>query len=449
LTFIDACRKFIEIDSTPSSGTRELAEFADALARGMGFHSELQAASHGGLPQANVIVRFQASRPEQEFLLQAHLDTVESGPYALWTETASSPFNASIHQDRIYGLGTADTKLDFLCKLFAMKEIATDASRLKLPPVLVGTYGEELGMHGIVRLIRQKKISARQALVGEPTELGLVTAGKGYATVQIDIPFSDEEREFRREHDLAESTSTQSKMFLGKAAHSSNPSLGQNALTKLLDYLQKIPEGIAVMGIEGGVSANQVPANAVLEFDLAANLNDTIASKIRLIYQAVLAVEKEFAFFAEPAFSPPEPTLSLGMVRTMDDQIQLSGCCRLPPSVSTAVYERWMQKIDSACQLGGAKLHITDYKQPFRTDAEVGLIKTAQRVLQSMGRPSDTRAQSVTNEANVLTRLGIDCVVFGPGLGVGNSHAPNESVKISELNDATRFYTEMMRSLCF
>src|SRR5690606_20577590 len=111
------CRKFIEIDSTPANGTLELARFAAEICREAGLYVEIQQETFNGVDQANVIVRPIEGRPADELMLQTHLDTADPGSYALWTRTGANPFNASIYQDTLYGLGAASTKLDFLCKL--------------------------------------------------------------------------------------------------------------------------------------------------------------------------------------------------------------------------------------------------------------------------------------------------------------------------------------------
>ena len=448
--FIECCRKFVELDSTASNGTAEIASFAADLCRKSGLHVEVQGETLGGLDQANVIARPMALRPDREFLLQTHLDTSEPGAFALWTKTGANPFNASIYSDAsgetLYGLGAANTKLDFLCKLRALVEMKGVAWRL--PPVLVGTFGEELGMAGAVKLIRKKKISATQALVGEPTDMRLIRAGKGFAAVEIEVPFSDEEKEFRAQHDLSDGSSTQSRIFIGKAAHSSAPQLGESAIVKMLDYLTKLPDGLVVMELEGGTTFNTVPAHAVLEIDMVGGLKETIGTKIGQILNVIHELERRFLQSPDAEFTPPEPTLNIGLVRTFEDFVKFSGCCRMPPTVTHEVYEEWMTTLRRACESVGAVFRVTDYKQPFRTAAEDDLLKICQEELARQGLPAMPEAQSVTNEANVFHRFGISCVVIGPGRGVGNSHAPNESIKISQLNEATRFYRSVLERVC-
>ncbi|HVK62188.1 MAG TPA: M20/M25/M40 family metallo-hydrolase, partial [Bdellovibrionales bacterium] len=228
MDFIEACRKFIEIDSTPANGTADLARYAAELCRQVGLHVDLHVETLNGVEQANLVARPSEAMPAEELLLQTHLDTSDPGAYALWTRTGANPFSASIYTEgekgeTLYGLGAAGAKLDFLCKLQAINAVSKRGKAWRLPPVLAGTFGEEVGMQGAVRLIRKKKISAKMALVGEATSLKLVGAGKGFAAVEIEIPFSNEEKNFRAQHDLDDGASTQSRLFLGKAANSSNP----------------------------------------------------------------------------------------------------------------------------------------------------------------------------------------------------------------------------------
>jgi acetylornithine deacetylase/succinyl-diaminopimelate desuccinylase-like protein len=415
---------------------------------------EIHRETHNGVTQANVIARPQTGRPADELMLQTHLDTAEPGAYALWTKTGANPFNASIYRDVasadiLYGLGSAQCKLDFLCKLEACKHILSKhGPSLRLPFVLCATFGEELGMPGAVKIIRKKLVSTTMALIGEPTDLRVVQAGKGFAGVEIVVPFSNEEKAFRAKHDESDGSTTQSRMFMGKAAHSAMPQMGDSAITKLLQYLAKLPEGLAVMNIEGGVSYNTVPASAVLEIDMVGGLRDSIGAKISRIQNAVEKVEKKFQDFPDAEFDPNLPTLNVGLVRTYEDFIKFSACCRMPPSVNNETYEKWMRDLREACEAVGGQFRVTDYKQPFRTATTSLLLNALQSELKSLGQPDQGQAQSVTNEANVFSRFGIECIVWGPGQGVGNSHAPNEHVRIEQLHLASKVYLGVLERVC-
>lgn len=446
MSFLENCRRLVSLDSTPSHGNLASAEFVGKLCEEAGLHVEYQRESVEGVDQCNVIARPSAEVPSREILFQTHLDTVEAGHFSQWTKTQSNPFNASIYNDLIYGLGTADVKLDFLCKIEAAKAFAQRSMRI--PFVLVGTFGAQTGMTGAIKLIRRKKLNATKAFVGEPTNMKLVTAGQGLAVLDISVPFSEQERNYRRDHDLLESASTQSRMFSGKAAHSSDPSSGENAIMKMLAYLSQLPEGIAVMDLDGGINYNSVPAHAILEIDTVAGFRDPILPKLSKLYESLLELVNDLQGHRDEGFRPPYPTVNLGMIRTFDTDVRLTGSCRLPPSVPDVVYESWMKKLEEAVQSVGATFRVKDYRKGFTTNSELEFVLESQKILSSMGLSESTEKITVATEANVFSRLGIECLVWGPGLSVGNSHAPNENVSLGDLKAATEFYKRLIERFC-
>lgn len=446
MDFIQACREFISIDSTPSSGSKRIAEKAAQFCHERGLSVETQEEFNGDLEEMNVIARLNSSRPSNEFLLQTHLDTVDPGPYQMWTKTGQNPFDASIRDGKIYGLGTADVKLDFLCKLEALSKFK-DKKNWKLPPVLVGTYGEESGMIGSLRLIRKNKITSKMALIGEPSNLRMINAAKGFATVEIQIPFSKEEIVYRQDHNLKESTSTQSRIFNGKSAHSSMPHLGESAIVKMFEYLLMLPESVALMEIDGGTSFNTVPSHAMIEIDLTP-INNSITKKIINVYLAIQKLEKEFRDYKDKEFNPESPTLNIGMVRTHDDHVLIGGSCRIPPVITHDIYEKWMRYLKEECEKVGGSFRVTDYKKPYRTDSNSILVRGCRDELRRMELNEQSMAQSSTNEASLFSRIGIDCVCFGPGQREGNIHTPTEHVLIDDLHRAIQFYERVIERFC-
>ncbi|WII70555.1 M20/M25/M40 family metallo-hydrolase [Bdellovibrio sp. 22V] len=447
MDFVEACRQLIAIDSTPTNGNREIAKWVAAFCRQKGLYVEEQEEIVGDLAQANIIARPTDARPTAELLLQTHLDTVDPGPFSLWTETGSNPFDAHIIDGKIYGLGAADVKLDFLCKLEALSSFG-DGRDWRLPPVLVGTFGEESGMQGALKLIRKNKVSAKMALIGEPSDLQVINAAKGFASVEIRVPFSDEEMLYRQEHNLRESTSTQSKLFRGKAAHSSTPHLGESAVIKMLEYLMMLPDTVNIMEMDGGINFNTVPSNAFLEIDMVSMIDNPISKKIANIYRAVKALELDFLDFKDNDFYPSTPTLNIGLVRTNEDDIQISGTCRIPPVITHEIYEGWMDRLRQVCEENGASFRVNDYKKPFRTEMNSILVKGCLDELRSMGLNDKPITQASTNEASIFSRIGVECVCFGPGKREGNVHTPQEHVSLADLEKAIEFYKRIIERFC-
>ncbi|MNJ93510.1 Acetylornithine deacetylase [compost metagenome] len=447
MDFIEACRQFIAIDSTPASGNRELAKWAAAFCRQRGLYVEEQEEFIGDLAQTNVIARPTEERPSAEFLFQTHLDTVDPGHFSLWEKTGCNPFDAHIIDGNIHGLGAADVKLDFLCKLEAIASFGKNRA-WRLPPVLVGTYGEESGMQGALKLIRKNKVAAKMALIGEPSDLQLISAAKGFANVEIRIPFSEQEMNYRREHNLRESTTTQSKLFTGKAAHSSTPHLGESAIIKMLEYLMMLPDSVNVMEIDGGNSFNTVPSHAFLEIDLVSSVSEPISKKMASIYRAVKALELVFLDHKDNEFYPSTPTLNIGLIRTNEDDIQISGTCRIPPVITHEIYESWMDGLRQVCEDNGAIFRVNDYKKPFRTERNSILVKGCLDELRALGLNDQPITQASTNEASIFSRIGVDCVCFGPGKREGNLHTPDEHVSLKDLEAAVSFYKKVIERFC-
>ncbi len=450
MKFVEDCRRLISLESTPDQGNRRVAETLAEMARQAGLDVQLQQETLKGLEQANVIIRPPGAKTLlgscKEFLLQTHLDTAEPGSFALWTQTEHNPFNASIYGDTLYGLGAADTKLDFLCKLEALKSLAGE--NFKKPPVIVGTFGAQTGMTGASKLLRRQLIDPDLALVGEPTDFALSTKGIGLAVVEISIPFSPQERDYRRNHDLVESSFSQSKIFFGKPAHGSVPEMGENAILKMLDYLSQLPQGLAVMDLDGGISHNSVPASAVLEVDLVGGMQDPLAAKIRDLLAELRGLEQEFRLYQDDNFYPKHPTMNLGMIRTSEDQVQLTGSCRILPMVEQATYEGWMESLDQFCRKQNAQFRVLDYKPSFSTDPQLPFVQACSHILEEMGLSALPRGLAAATEASVFSRMGISCVAFGPGKSAGNSHQPNESISLDSLQKATQFYRRIIQRMC-
>src|SRR6266852_791690 len=228
------CRRLIGCRSVTGEGTRAIAELCAAeLLAPRGISARLIPSSREGAEQVNLIAivkgRDSALAP---LVLNTHLDTVPPGDLALWTECAGDPFTAVIAGERIYGLGAADTKLDFLAKTV--------------------TFGEEHGLVG-AKEIAEAGLVPRGAIafVGEPSHLEVITAHKGLMVFELKLEFEP------LRIDGAESTAR--AIFTGRAAHSSTPHLGQNAIVAALKALAAHPES-HVVSLAGGDAVNKVPA---------------------------------------------------------------------------------------------------------------------------------------------------------------------------------------------
>jgi acetylornithine deacetylase/succinyl-diaminopimelate desuccinylase-like protein len=447
LDFVSLCKKIISIESTPTSGNADVALFCANLCQEEGLDVVLQERNLRGQKQYNILARppNQKSKANEEVIFQTHLDTVEPGALGNWTKTDSNPFKATIDGDRIFGLGTTDVKLDFLCKFMALKEFKTQ--QFKRPFVLVGTYGEEIGMHGARFLIDSKATRAKMAFVGEPSELQIVYANNGFMIIDFEIPFSSEELEYLRGEGSSAERS-QEKVFLGKAAHSSTPHLGDNAILKLINYVEKMPKGIAIIRATGGSSVNTVPADANVEVDGTKTFANSVGDKLINLLKELQRLEREFLNFENSEFSPASPTLNMGLLATVEKGLEISVSFRITPDISLSQVDSWVKSLEIFSEGQNISCHKSRLSPPAMTSLKSELVTGAIEISRKLQLPVIPITKASGTECSIYTPQNIDCIVFGPGVSIGNSHTANEYNFLSQLTKAQGFYTEAVKRFC-
>ena len=230
----------------------------------MGFHTEKMLVEG---QRCNVF----ATSPEQprpEIVFSTHMDTVP--PYIPSSETA----------DRVYGRGSCDAK-----GIIAAQVAAAD--RLRKEGIYVGllfVVGEERDSLG-AKVANQQTRGAKFLVNGEPTENRIAVASKGSLRVEV----------------IAE----------GRMAHSAYPELGEPAIDKLIDALNRLramnlpvtedigPCTLNIGMIEGGRAPNVIPdhAKAKLLYRLVGpseELKEQIQEAVQGLAKAVVTLEIPF-----------------------------------------------------------------------------------------------------------------------------------------------------------
>src|SRR6266850_732828 len=145
-----------------------------------------------------------------ELALVGHTDTVPYDP--AWPEA----LRLTERDGNLFGRGACDTKAFIAAALTAVESI--DLSKLRKPLALVFTADEEIGCLGAKRLARARPFTARCAIIGEPTSLQPMRAGKGYCVAEVTVR--------------------------GREAHSAYPGLGASAIFRAARLIERI-ENIA------------------------------------------------------------------------------------------------------------------------------------------------------------------------------------------------------------
>lgn len=215
---------------------------------------------------------------QAELALCGHTDTVP------WDSSWTDATKLVRRNGRLYGRGTCDMK-GFIATVFAAVE-HLDVSQLAKPLAIVLTADEEVGCVGAKRLLKAELFKARYAIVGEPTSLIPMRAGKGYGLAEIAI--------------------------LGKEAHSAFPEKGASALypaARLITRVEAIGSRLQknqnplfdppfttlnVGKITGGRAKNIVPGECRLLFEWRPIPNGTADSVVLEVEKAIQDLRRDY-----------------------------------------------------------------------------------------------------------------------------------------------------------
>ncbi|HXI61908.1 MAG TPA: acetylornithine deacetylase [Pyrinomonadaceae bacterium] len=201
----------VAIDSVSSRSNADLISYLEGRCKTAGFITEqFPHVDQAGVPKINLVART-SSKPEGKLALVGHTDTVPYDP--AWTDA----LRLTEQDGKLFGRGSCDTKAFIAAALTAVDSI--DLAKLKKPLALVFTSDEEIGCLGAKRLAAAKPFTCRYAIVGEPTSLQPMRAGKGYCLAGI--------------------------VVRGREAHSAYPQLGASAIfraARLIERIEQIAE---------------------------------------------------------------------------------------------------------------------------------------------------------------------------------------------------------------
>ena len=346
----------------------------------------------------NIIARIDGGTPPEQggplLLYEVHQDTVPVDGMTI------EPWNPLVRDGRIYGRGSCDIKGGMAAMLAALSRLAEDPPAARPTVILACSVNEEhghSGAKGIAQLWRAGSVSARSLeadcgssliprppdaiIVSEPTLLDVVVAHKGMIRWRLHTH--------------------------GRAAHSSQPERGENAIfrmARVLDTLEKYQRDVvgtlaehprcgrptlSVGTIRGGISVNTVPDRCTIEVDRRIVPGEVPATGVQHVVE-YLANQLGPDF---PVSHDPPEFSSTGL----DDRDNGPLAERL-------------------CQAARA---VAGQSEP-------------------IGVPYGT-------DASVFSALNIPTVVFGPG-SIHRAHTADEWLALDQLQLATEIYYQFAKS---
>lgn len=307
-------------------------------------------------------------------VLAGHTDTVPCNP-ELWS---GDPWQMNERDGRIYGLGTSDMKAFLALALEAVQQM--QLGRLSAPLTLLATADEESSMSGARALVAAGKPRARYAVIGEPTGLRPVYSHKGMFMEALRIE--------------------------GRAGHSSDPSLGANALEGMHRVLGEM-----------------------------LRWRDELQQRYR-----------------DPQFKLPVATLNPGSIHGGDNPNRICGSCelqydlRILPGMDYAeLHAELQQRLTASLANSQLSLHFRPLMDPIpamRTDPESAIVRAAEKL-------TGHRAESVAfgTEAPFLNALGMDTIVLGPG-DIAQAHQPDEFLSLDRLTPTVTLLKGLIERFC-
>lgn len=213
----------------------------------------------------NIIARLDGEVPPEDggalIVLEAHQDTVPVDGMTI------APWTPTVRDGRLYGRGSCDIKGGMTAMLGALARLAEQRPPQRPTVIMACTVNEEHGYSGALALTQMwspggSRLIPRRpdaCIVAEPTSLDVVVAHKGAVRWRLHTT--------------------------GRAAHSSQPHLGENAVYRMARVLAALERyarevlpaqeehrlcgrgTLSVGMIRGGLSVNTVPDRCTIEID--------------------------------------------------------------------------------------------------------------------------------------------------------------------------------------
>lgn len=384
-------KDLISIDSSTTCEAREgnVAAYLLKLFEKEHIQAQLQETSNG---RSNVIATLRGDGTGKSLMLNGHMDTVP-------VTGMEDPFGGRIENGYLYGRGTSDMKGGLAAMAYALILLKRMDVVLRGDVVFAGVIDEEAATSTGSRHIALHGPRTDYAIVGEPTQLYPVIAHKGIDYFEI--------------------------AFKGKAAHSSRPENGVNAVYGAAEYIRLIQEELAV--------AYKQQKHPLTGFP---TVNTGLV-------QGSAAANKGFLKGTADTFAgivPDECTLWLDVRWTPSQTIE--GITRELRQLA----DRTEQKFPGL----KVSVHYMDLPRPAMEIGESEALTIAVREQVALYEPEKAVLTGVSYfaDSGILKGIGgIRSMILGPG-DISVAHGTEERIEIRQIYEAARIYAGTALAVC-
>ncbi len=364
-----------EIDTSNQPVINCLANWLNDL----GFQTEIVANSdspNSNNPKVNLIASI--GKGDDGLVLSGHTDTVNFDQ----TGWNTDPYKATQIDEKIFGLGTADMKSFLAIAIEAAKEFTNEDLKQRL--TIIATADEESTMQGAKTLAQTLETKGQKlgkyCIIGEPTDLTPIHQHKGV---------------------MMEATKIH-----GQAGHSSDPSLGNNALEGMRVVLNELEQ------------FKQELANKYINHD----------------------------------FVVPIPTLNLGHIHGGDNPNRICGDCELhidlrplPGMQIDTLREELYERVTKITEPLGLRVEfeaLFDGVPAFETDENSKIIQLTKQL--SNKKPTTV---AFGTEGPYFNAMGMETVVLGPG-SIDQAHQQNEFLSLDSIKPTIDLLQNVIHEVC-
>jgi acetylornithine deacetylase len=255
-----------------------------------------------------------------------------------------------------------------------------DLGKLKHPLVLLATADEESSMCGAKSLLEANRRLGRHAVIGEPTGMRPIRMHKGIAMEAIRLT--------------------------GRAGHSSDPRLGNNAMEGMHKVLGEL-----------------------------------------LVWRGELQQR-----YHNPLFAVDVPTLNLGHIHGGDNPNRICGHCEVHFDIRPlpgmqldelrGELDRRMQTLLADSGLRFERIPLFEGIPAMETPAAADIVRVAEQLT---GHSAD--AVAFGTEGPYLNDLGMQTIILGPG-DIDQAHQPDEYLAADRLQPTVRLLQQLIERFC-